>query len=103
MLHYISALLLSLLFFLSTSRQGVDDNYVLEFYKDSKSSESKGAIPLDLVKDVVPVSIWHSSHLALAPGLDAAVQGGGATSMTYPDAKSCIMGATGVDGSSRCL
>ncbi|XP_043189264.1 dedicator of cytokinesis protein 9-like isoform X2 [Amphibalanus amphitrite] len=34
-------------------RQGVDGNYVLEFYKDSKSSESKGAIPLDLVSDVV--------------------------------------------------
>ncbi|XP_037081413.1 LOW QUALITY PROTEIN: dedicator of cytokinesis protein 9-like [Pollicipes pollicipes] len=34
-------------------RQGADGSYVLEFYKDSKSSESKGAIPLDLVAEVV--------------------------------------------------
>lgn len=36
-------------------RQGADGSYVLEFYKDSKSSESKGAIPLDLVEEVVQV------------------------------------------------
>ena len=33
----------------------MDGNYVLEFYKDAKSSESKGAIPLDLVTEVVRV------------------------------------------------
>ena len=45
------------------ARQGVDGNYVLEFYKDAKSSESKGAIPLDLVTEVVRVGAIHLFHV----------------------------------------